>query len=517
MTQRKKTALLSVFYKDGIPELARALVGHGWELLSSGGTAKAISDADLPVTTVEERTGLRAILDHRVATLDYHIHGGILADISKPSHLADMAEYDIDTIDLVVVGLYPFMAEVAKGSPFQDCIEKIDIGGPTLVRGAAKNHARVGVVLDQADYQLVIDDLNANNGELSDDTRKALAIKAFAQTAAYDAAIATWLQGDELLPDTLHVSLTKAPLVLRYGENPHQQAALYKQDGADPWWEHITQHGGIALSYLNMYDADAAMRLVYEPAFGEDAAICAIIKHANPCGFAIAPTLAEAYQRAFECDQMSAFGGIVAVNRPIDDETVKAMVAAAQADVVIAPSYEPGVVEQLIKKRKNTRLLEAPAPAFGGRHLRQITDGMLVQEPHHFVATNPSSWRVVTKRQPTLSELHDGYLAFVLGGYVKSNSIVLVKDGVAWGVGAGQQNRLESARIATEKAAGRAKGGALGSDAFFPFADGIEAAAKAEVALIVQPGGAQNDQKNIARADELGIAMVFTGERHFFH
>ncbi len=514
MTQKR--TLISVYDKTGVVELARELADLDWEIISSGGTAKAISDAGIAVTTVEEQTGLRAILNHRVATLDYHIHGGILADTNKPEHLADMEEYGIQTIDLVVGGLYPFSDTVASGASFAECIEKIDVGGPTLLRGAAKNHARVGVVTSPEDYPLVLEELRAN-GELSDQTRQYLAKKAFAHTAAYDAAIASWMQQGELLPETLHMSLTRAPLALRYGENPHQQAALYTLDGTDPWWNDIIQHSGIASSYLNMYDADAAWRLVHEPALDDGTPKCAIIKHANPCGFATAPTLAEAYRRAFECDPMSAFGGIVAVNQIIDNKTVVEMVAAAQADVVIAPGYAPGVVEQLIAKRKNTRLLEASAPSFGGVHLRQITDGLLVQEAHHFVATNPSEWQVVTQRQPTAEELRDGYLAFILGGYVKSNSIVLTAGGVAWGIGAGQQNRLESAEIATKKAAGRARGGALGSDAFFPFSDGIESAARAEVSLIVQPGGSVRDDECIAKADELGIAMVFTGERHFIH
>jgi phosphoribosylaminoimidazolecarboxamide formyltransferase/IMP cyclohydrolase len=303
------------------------------------------------------------------------------------------------------------------------------------------------------------------------------------------------------------------PRELRYGENPHQRAAIYRTRGEHPWWEAMTQHSGLALSYLNYYDADAAWQLVHD--LGSTPA-CAIIKHANPCGAAVAATLAEAYQLAFECDPRSAFGGIVAVNRPIDDATVTEMVAAAQADVVIAPGYGPGVLDQLKAKRKNTRLLEAPAPTADGVHLRQITGGLLVQEPHRLEAA-PADWQVVTKRQPTDAERADAALAFRLCAWVKSNSIVLVKDGVAWGIGAGQQNRVEAGQIAAQKAAGRAAGGACASDAFYPFPDGIEAAAEAGVAVIVQPGGSVKDADTIAKADELNVAMLFTGERHFLH
>lgn len=503
-----KRALLSVSDKTGLSDLAWALTELGYQLVSTGGTAKANREANHQVMDVAEVTGSPEMLGDRVKTLHPKIHGGILAMPSDEQHQADMLEYGIEAFDLVVVNLYPFTSKPS--------IELIDIGGPTMLRGAAKNHANVCVVTSPDDYGLLIQELQ-QNGTTTDDFRRRMAAKAFAHTAAYDAAIATWFQDGELLPETLHLSLSRAPLELRYGENPHQRAGLYVVNGTDPWWSHIVQHSGIALSYLNMYDADAAWRLVHEPEFSSDIPTCAIIKHANPCGFATANTLAEAYQLAFQCDEMSAFGGIVAVNQTIDDDTVVAMVAAAQADVVIAPGFAEGVVEQLIAKRKNTRLLEAPEPTFGGVHLRQVSGGILVQESHHFKATNPSQWEVMTERQPTAAELYDGFIAFILGGSVKSNSIVLVKDGVAWGVGAGQQNRLESAEIATKKAAGRAKGGALGSDAFFPFPDGIEAAAKAEVALIVQPGGSVKDDVNIARANELGLSMVFTGERHFIH
>jgi phosphoribosylaminoimidazolecarboxamide formyltransferase/IMP cyclohydrolase len=398
------------------------------------------------------------------------------------------------------------------------------------VRAAAKNHAHVGVVVDPADYGRVLDEVQAE-GALSAATRKDLARKAFAVIAAYDAEIARWFaepepesdadgeaeaEGSAALPESQHLSYWREPLALRYGENPHQRAALYRADGATPWWSQLTQHSGLALSYLNLYDADAAWLLAHDLAttFGRPAAV--IVKHANPCGAAVADTLADAYQRAFEADERSAFGGIVAVTEPLDGATVERMVAAAQADLVIAPSYSPGALDALRGKRKNTRLLEAPAPTPDRWHRRPVSGGLLVQDQHGFVAGR-DDWRVVTERQPTDGEWADAELAWRVCGWVKSNAIVLAKDGVAWGIGAGQQNRVESGQLATSKAAGRAKGGACASDAFYPFPDGIEAAAEAGVAVIIQPGGSLRDEATTTRADELGVAMVFTGERHFFH
>jgi phosphoribosylaminoimidazolecarboxamide formyltransferase/IMP cyclohydrolase len=500
-------ALLSVYDKTGVVELARGLAELGWELVSSGGTSAALRDAGLDVVTVESVTGSPEMLGDRVKTLHPKIHGGLLADRDDPAHLSDIEQYGIELIDLVVSNLYPFSSDPS--------IQLIDIGGPAMVRAAAKNHAHVGVVTDPLDYDRVLSELRAE-GALSAETKRALARKAFAHTAAYDSAIVEWLDDGELLPPTYHPVYERVALELRYGENPHQRAGLYRAAGASPWWDHMTQYAGVALSYLNLYDADAAWLLAHDMDPTGDRPAVAIIKHANPCGAAVADTLAEAYQLAFECDERSAFGGIVAVNRPIDDDTVERMVAAAQADVVISPGYGPGVVDKLIAKRKNTRLLEAPPPVPDARHQRAITGGLLLQDPHHFAAPR-SEWRVVTERQPTESELDDAELAFRICGYVKSNSIVLVRDGVAWGIGAGQQNRVESGQIAAQKAAGRAKGGACASDAFYPFPDGIEAAAEAGVAVIIQPGGSVKDVDTIAKADELGVAMVFTGERHFLH
>ena len=505
-----RRALLSVFDKTGVVDLARGLDGLGWELISSGGTAKAISDAGIPVVDVADYTGSPIMLSHRVVTLHPRIHGGILANRDDPQHHADLAANDIDPIDLVVGNLYPFRAEPG--------IEMIDIGGPTMVRGAAKNHAHVGIVVDPADYDGVLAELRLN-GWLSDASRRRLARAAFAHTAAYDAAIVEWLDATDetptALPPTVHLALERTD-VLRYGENPHQAGARYRRVGEPSMWDTVEQHSGVALSYLNLFDADAAWRLVND--LGEDPAV-AIIKHANPCGAAVADTLAAAYQRAFDCDTRSAFGGIVAANQIIDLDTVEAMEDAAQADVVIAPGYADGVVERLIAKRKNTRLLTAAAPsptASEAIELRQIHGGFLVQQAHHFSAM-PTDWQVVTKRRPTEQELADAAFAWRICGHVNSNAIVLAKDGVAWGIGAGQQNRVESGEIAAAKAAGRAEGGACASDAFYPFPDGIHAAADAGAAVIVQPGGSVGDDKTIAAADERGVAMVFTGERHFLH
>lgn len=527
-------ALLSVYDKSGIVDLARELSDLGFELVSSGGTAAALREGGVVVTDVAEITGVAPILGHRVVTLHPRVHGGILADPADPGHQADMREHGIEPFDLVVVNLYPFGADVgdfAHGGTGPE--DLIDIGGPALVRAAAKNHASVAVLTDPADYPAVLEELRTD-GRVGPTTRRRLAGKAFALTATYDAAVAAWFDGTATaaspaearphLPSSVHLAYRREPLELRYGENPHQQAALYRAaggtgvapGGAQPWWSTMTQHGGLALSYLNLYDADAAWLLVHDLAgrFGRPAAV--VVKHANPCGAAVADRLADAYQRAYECDERSAFGGIVAVSGEVDGATVERMVAAAQADVVIAPAYSPGTVEALAAKRKNTRVLEAAPPTADAWHLRPISGGLLVQEPHRF-ASEPHEWRVVTRRQPSDGELADAELAWRVCGWVRSNAIVLARDGAAWGIGAGQQNRVESGELAAAKAAGRAAGGACASDAFYPFPDGVEAAAAAGVAVVVQPGGSVRDAAVISRADELGVAMLFTGERHFLH
>jgi phosphoribosylaminoimidazolecarboxamide formyltransferase/IMP cyclohydrolase len=497
-------ALLSVWDKAGLVDFARGLHELEWELVSSGGTARALEEAGVPVVPLATVTGFPEMLDHRVVTLHPKVHGGILADRGKASHLADMDEHGIAAFDMVVSNLYPFF-----DAPD---IETIDIGGPAMTRAAAKNHAWVAIVTRPDQYAGVLEELR-EHGRVTDETRRALALDAFALTAAYDAAVVKWLQQGEELPKHLVFALERTDEVLRYGENPHQKAARYRVRGTTTWWDRAEQDAGLTLSYLNFYDTDAAWRLVFD--LGDSPAV-AIIKHANPCGVAVTDDLATAYQRALECDERSAFGGIVALNRPVDTATVERMVAGPQADVVIAPAYQDGVVDALVAKRKNTRLLEAPKPEPVELDARQISGGFLIQTPHHFAAGR-DEWRVVTKVAPTDEQWRDAEFAWRVCGHVKSNAIVLAKDLQAVGIGAGQQNRVESGEIATKKAAGRAIGGACASDAFYPFPDGVEAAAAAGVAVVVQPGGAMRDDAVIERADELGLAMVFTGERHFLH
>jgi len=501
-------ALLSVYDKTGLLDLARGLADLGCELISSGGTAAALTDAGIACTEVAQVTGAPEMLGGRVKTLHPAIAGGILADRSKPDHMADVEARGIDLIDLVVCNLYPFRQ--------QPSVEMIDVGGPTMVRAAAKNHASVGVVVDPSDYAGVLEELRAK-GALSDSCRRQLARKAFAATAAYDAAIAGWFDdaGDVVLPATLHLALEKAA-DLRYGENPHQKAARYRTVGASGWWDGVAQHGGMALSYLNLCDAEAAWLLVHDLGSVGDRPAVAIIKHANPCGAAVADDLATAYQAAFEGDPTSAFGGIVALNRPVDEATVAAMEQAAQADVVIAPSYDPGTIERLAKKRKNTRLLSAPAPTVDALHLRAFAGGFLVQEPNTFVADR-STWRVASEATPTDDQWRDAELAWKLCGHTKSNAVVLVNGGQAVGIGAGQQSRVDAAEVALRKAGDRAKGGASATDGFYPFPDGVEVAAASGVAVVVQPGGSIRDADAIAAADAHGMAMVITGERQFRH
>jgi phosphoribosylaminoimidazolecarboxamide formyltransferase/IMP cyclohydrolase len=388
-----------------------------------------------------------------------------------------------------------------------------------MVRAAAKNHAHVGTVVDPADYGAVLDELR-RDGALSDDTRRRLARAAFAHTAAYDAAIVTWFDDTadaaDPLPPTIHLALERAQ-PLRYGENPHQVGARYRETGKTSWWDSVVQHGGKELSYLNLYDTEEAWQLVHDLGSGSgpgDQPAVAIIKHANPCGVAVADDITTAYKLAHECDPRSAFGGIVASNRPITKEFAEAL-APVFTEVVIAPAYEPGALEVLLAK-KNMRVLESEAPTHEGLDLRQISGGFLVQDAHRFETTR-ADWRVVTKAQPTEEQWRDAELAWRIVGHVKSNAIVLVGGGQASGIGAGQQNRVESGEIAAAKAAGRAKGGACASDAFYPFRDGVDAAAAAGVAVVIQPGGSLRDDETIAAADEHGIAMVFTGERHFLH
>lgn len=506
----RRRALLSVYDKTGVVTLARTLVDLGWELISSGGTHRTLTEAGMPVLAVADVTGAAEMLGGRVKTLHPAIHGGILADRS-PDHAAQLADRNIAPIDLVVSNLYPFVAEPS--------IEQIDIGGPTMVRAAAKNHAHVGIVVDPEDYAAVIAELR--DGDLSSATRQRLARKAFAHTAAYDAAIVGWFDDqsahdedtESVMPPTLHLALSKQA-DLRYGENPHQSGALYTAThGADSWWDEATQHHGKAMSYLNVYDTQAAWSLVHQ--IGNlDQPAAVVIKHANPCGAAVAPTIAEAYRRAHEGDPVSAFGGIVAINRTVDSSVAEA-IGDVFTEVVIAPDFEADALEALMTK-KNIRLFSATAPNTGRLNLRSIAGGWLAQTPDA-VHVDRAAWTVATDRHPTPGEWSDLEFAWRLAARVTSNTIVLAKDLQAVGIGAGQQNRRDAGRIAADKADGRAVGGACASDAFFPFRDGLDAAIDAGCTAVIQPGGSIRDEEVIGAANDAGIAMVFTGQRHFLH
>ncbi len=502
-------ALLSVYDKTGIVELATGLHRLGWTIVSSGGTAAAVIAAGVPAIDVADLTGVPAILDHRVVTLHPKVHGGLLADPTKPEHVADMAEYGIQPIDLVVVNLYPF-----AGDP---SIELIDIGGPAMVRAAAKNHAHVAVVVNPVDYEPVLAEVTAA-GSVSARTRRRLARDAFVTISAYDAQIANWFDasGDELgdgggdpLPPAMQLSLTLQQS-LRYGENPHQQGARYLADGARSWWDDMVQHGGKDLSYLNLYDTEAAWKLVHR--FDQPA--CVIVKHANPCGVAVADDVTTAYVRANACDPVSAFGGIVALNREVTADLAEAL-APVFTEVVVAPSYTPDALEVFARKG-NLRVLSGPRPYGSVLDLRSIDGGLLVQQADT-VDLDRSHWQVVTAAAPTVAQMDDLAFAWTVCAAVSSNAIVYAHERQAFGIGAGQQNRLDSARIAAERSAGRAQGGVCASDAFFPFRDGLDAAAAAGIRAVIQPGGSVRDTEVIAAADEHGIAMVFTGERHFRH
>jgi phosphoribosylaminoimidazolecarboxamide formyltransferase/IMP cyclohydrolase len=516
-----KRALLSVSDKTGIVDLGTALAAKGVDLVSTGGTAKALRDAGLAVRDISDLTGFPEMMDGRVKTLHPKVHGGLLAVRDDEAHAAAMAAHGIGAIDLVVVNLYPFAQTVAKGAERDEVIENIDIGGPSMVRSAAKNHAYVAIVTDPADYPLV------EGGSTTLDDRKRLAAKAFAATAAYDATIASWFafadQG-EAFPQSLSVPLTKAQ-ELRYGENPHQSAALYlPAGGAGRGIAQAEQVQGKALSYNNYNDADAALELLSEFRDAEPSVV--IVKHANPCGVATAGSLLDAYNAAFACDTVSAFGGIVALNRPLDAETARA-ITSIFTEVVIAPDADEEA-RTIFAGKKNLRLLltgDLPDPARPGLTMKSIAGGMLVQSRD--AALIEGDLRVVTKRTPTEQELADCRFAWIIAKHVKSNAIVYAKGGSTAGIGAGQMSRVESARIAAWKAKDAAEkagwgeprtiGSAVASDAFFPFPDGLLTAAEAGATAVIQPGGSVNDDKVIAAADEAGLAMVFTGMRHFRH
>lgn len=523
-----RRALLSVSDKSGLSELGAALARHGVELVSTGGTAKALREAGLAVKDISELTGFPEMMDGRVKTLHPIVHGGLLAVRDNDEHVASMTEHGIGAIDLVVVNLYPFAQTVAKGAERDEIIENIDIGGPSMVRSAAKNHASVTIVTDPADYARLIGEMDAKAGATSYDFRRLCAAKAYAATAEYDAMIASWFafadQG-QAYPDTLAVPLRLAS-PLRYGENPHQSAAFYAP--ARPTVRGIGQASqvqGKELSYNNLNDADAALGLVAE--FRDGPPTVVIVKHANPCGVATGQTLIEAYKNAFECDSVSAFGGIIAVNRPLDGPTAEA-ITEIFTEVVAAPDADEAA-RAVFAKKKNLRLLllgDLPDPTRTGMEMKTIAGGMLVQSRDNG-AISAADLKVVTRRAPTEQELKDCLFAWTVAKHVKSNAIVYAKDGVTAGIGAGQMNRRDSSRIAAMKAKEAAEtfgwaeprtiGSAVASDAFFPFPDGLLAAAEAGASAVIQPGGSLNDDKVIAAADEAGLAMVFTGMRHFRH
>jgi phosphoribosylaminoimidazolecarboxamide formyltransferase/IMP cyclohydrolase len=523
MSARITQALLSVSDKTGLIEFARGLAALGVKLLSTGGTAKALRDAGLAVTDVGDYTGFPEMLDGRVKTLHPKVHGGILARRDQPAHMSVIAEHGIPAIDLVVVNLYPFRQTVAKpGCTLEDAIENIDIGGPAMVRSAAKNYAHVGIVVDPADYPALIEEMRANDGALHGETRFRLARKAFSHTAAYDGAISNWLTArapdgsvESAFPQQFNYSGSKVQ-DLRYGENPHQAAAFYRDEAPPPGsLAAYRQLQGKELSYNNIADADAAWECV-KTLTGAPA--CVIVKHANPCGAAIGPDAHEAYLRAFATDPTSAFGGIIAFNCAVDAHTVEA-VSQQFVEVLIAPEYTPEALA-LIAKKVNVRVLQLPiAEGANAFDFKRVGGGLLLQTPdvHRLSAAD---LKVVTKKAPTESQLSDLLFVWRVAQFVKSNAILFAKDGRTVGVGAGQMSRVDSARIATIKAT-NAKltlaGSVAASDAFFPFRDGLDVLVDAGATAVIQPGGSMRDAEVIAAADERGIAMVFTGVRHFRH
>ncbi len=523
-----KRALLSVSDKAGLVELGHALVARHVELVSTGGTAKTLRAAGLTVKDISELTGFPEMMDGRVKTLHPMVHGGLLAVRDNPEHAAAMAAHNIGAIDLVVVNLYPFAQTVAKGASRDEIIENIDIGGPSMVRSAAKNHAFVTILTDPADYDDLIAELEESDGKTSYAFRRNCAAKAYSATAAYDSMISQWFafaDQQQVFPDMLAVNGNRVT-ELRYGENPHQRAALYVPVGP-----HIAgiaqaeQVQGKELSYNNYNDADAALELVAE--FRDGPPTVVIVKHANPCGVATGDTLIDAYRAALECDSVSAFGGIVAVNRPLDATTAEA-ITEIFTEVVAAPSADDAA-KAVFAKKKNLRLLltgELPDPKRSGLSIKPITGGLIVQSRDNGHVAD-AAFTVVTKRAPSAQELADCRFAWTIAKHVKSNAIVYAKEGATAGIGAGQMNRRDSARIAAIKAKEAAEtygwaqprtvGSAVASDAFFPFADGLLAAAEAGATAVIQPGGSMRDDEVIAAADEAGLAMVFTGMRHFRH
>ena len=520
-------ALISVSDKTGLLPFAQALTDRGVELLSTGGTARALREAGLEVRDVADVTSFPEMMDGRVKTLHPKVHGGLLALRGDAGHRAAMEEHGIPGIDLLVVNLYPFEATIARGADYADAIENIDIGGPAMIRAAAKNHGWVTVVTDVEDYDALLAELEAQNGQTTYAFRQKQALTAYGRTAAYDTAVSSWMAGaiGEGSPRRRTFAGTLAQ-GLRYGENPHQGAAFYTDGTGAPGLATAIQHQGKELSYNNINDTDAAFALVSEfrP---QDGPACVIVKHANPCGVARGATLAEAYGRAYDCDRTSAFGGIVALNRPLDAETAEA-ITDIFTEVVIAPGADDSA-RAVFAAKKNLRLLTTDGlgdPAEGGLAVRQVAGGYLVQDRDNGVLS-PHALKVVTQRGPSDREMSDMLFAWTVAKHVKSNAIVYAKDGATVGIGAGQMSRVDSTRIAARKAADMAEalglaelptqGAAVASDAFFPFPDGVLTAAEAGATALIQPGGSVRDDAVIAAANEVGLAMVFTGMRHFRH
>jgi phosphoribosylaminoimidazolecarboxamide formyltransferase/IMP cyclohydrolase len=525
--RRISRTLLSVSDKTGLVEFARALAGFGVELVATGGTRAALADAGLVVQDVSDLTGFPEMMDGRVKTLHPRLHGGLLARRGNAEHVRAMAEHAIPAIDLLVVNLYPFEATAAEDAPFERCIETIDIGGPALIRAAAKNHEDVAVVVEPADYVAVTAELAAGNGSTTLALRRRLAAKAFARTAAYDAAISNWFASrlDIAAPDFRAFGGRLAE-TLRYGENPHQAASFYRAPEQRFGVATARQLQGKQLSYNNLNDTDAAFECVAE--FDPDrTAACVIVKHANPCGVAEGASLLDAYRKALACDPVSAFGGIVALNRPLDAEAAGAMTEIF-TEVIIAPQASAEAVA-IVGAKKNLRLLVAgglPDPRAHGLTLKSVAGGLLVQSRDNAVV-DEMQLTTMTRRVPTAAELADLRFAFRVAKHVKSNVIVYAKSGATVGIGAGQMSRVDAARIAAQKAADAARaaglsapltqGAVVASDAFFPFADGLLVAIEAGATAAIQPGGSVRDNEVIAAADDHGIAMVFTGVRHFRH
>ena len=521
-----RRALISVSDKSGLEALAAALAGHGVELVSTGGTAAALRKMGCAVRDVADLTGFPEMMDGRVKTLHPSVHGGLLALRDNAEHGAAMAKHGIGPIDLLVVNLYPFEQTLAAGKPFAEMIENIDIGGPAMIRSAAKNHESVTVVVDPSDYAVVIGELTAHAGASSLELRRRLAAKAFSRTAAYDSAIAGWLGPEAGVVTPAYRSFSgKLVQELRYGENPHQAAALYASQPPQPGVVTARQVQGKALSFNNIADADAALELAAE--LGAVGPAVVIVKHANPCGVAVGDSLHTAYTRALACDPVSAFGGIVAVSRRLDEATARE-IAKLFTEVVIAPEADDKALA-VFEAKQNLRVLltgSLPDPRQRRDLARSISGGLLVQT-RDWRGVDDARFEVVTKRQPTPQEIGDLRFAFTVAKHVKSNAIVYAKDGATVGIGAGQMSRIDSARIAAWKAADAAKalgtdkpltaGSVAASEAFFPFADGLEAIAAAGATAVIQPGGSVKDADVIAAADRLGIAMVFTGQRHFRH